>query len=382
MKRHFLQLAGALLTAGVAISCSNKQQTFTIDGTVSEDITDTAYYVYISDASLNFSQVPVDTIIVKDKKFSYTSNIGEPRLINLQAVFKDGTVCNAVVDFFLMPGETAQLKVCNGFYELTGSKFYKEWNDFETFYKNIRKELSTMVAEINTLDRSDTALFNQKVKEYNEKSDSITGYVKEHNSEEGVVVLACAFMGAPTSLLLDSTNLELRNGRLKTFLDTLCVREQRAIEAQKKIEEKYAAAMAETAEGMMFKDFEAEYDGKVQKLSDFVGKGKYVLVDFWASWCGPCRQEIPNLIKVWEKYSGKNFEVLGVASWDEPGDTKKAIDELGIKYPQIMNAQNAGTDVYGIGGIPQIILFGPDGTILHRDLRGNAVEEAVAKYLK
>lgn len=134
MKRHFLQLAGALLTAVVAISCSNKQQTFTIDGTVSEDITDTAYYVYISDASLNFSQVPVDTIIVKDKKFSYTSNIGEPRLINLQAVFKDGTVCNAVVDIFLMPGETAQLKVCNGFYELTGSKFYKEWNDFETFY--------------------------------------------------------------------------------------------------------------------------------------------------------------------------------------------------------------------------------------------------------
>lgn len=143
-----------------------------------------------------------------------------------------------------------------------------------------------------------------------------------------------------------------------------------------------AAAGAATAEGQMFTDFEAEYEGKVQKLSDYVGKGKYVLVDFWASWCGPCRGEIPTIIEVYNKYAGDRFEVLGVATWDEPEDTKAAIEELGIKYPQIMNAQKAGSDAYGIEGIPQIILFGPDGTILKRDLRGEAIAGAVREVLE
>ncbi|MBR1519836.1 MAG: TlpA family protein disulfide reductase [Bacteroidaceae bacterium] len=138
----------------------------------------------------------------------------------------------------------------------------------------------------------------------------------------------------------------------------------------------------ETGEGKMFKDFETEYEGKVTKLSDYVGKGKYVLVDFWASWCGPCRMEIPNLIAVYNKYKGEKFEVLGVATWDEPDATKQAIEELGIPYPQMLNAQKAGSDAYGISGIPQIILFAPDGKIVKRDLRGEEIEKAVADVLK
>jgi hypothetical protein len=74
--------------------------------------------------------------------------------------------------------------------------------------------------------------------------------------------------------------------------------------------------------------------------------------------------------------------VLGVATWDEPKDTEKAIKELKIPYPQIMNAQRAGSDAYGITGIPQIILFGPDGKIVKRNLRGAALEKTVAEVLK
>lgn len=139
---------------------------------------------------------------------------------------------------------------------------------------------------------------------------------------------------------------------------------------------------AETGEGKMFTDFEATYDGKVQRLSDYVGKGNYVLCDFWASWCGPCRMEIPNLIAAYNKYKAKGLVVLGVATWDKAEDTLKTIEELKIPYPQIMNAQQAGSDAYGIEGIPQIILFGPDGTIVARDLRGEAIEEKLAEIYK
>ena len=73
---------------------------------------------------------------------------------------------------------------------------------------------------------------------------------------------------------------------------------------------------------------------------------------------------------------------LGVAVWDKPADTEKAISDMKIPYPQILNAQNAGSDAYGISGIPQIILFGPDGTILKRNLRGEAMEKAIKEALK
>ena len=132
-----------------------------------------------------------------------------------------------------------------------------------------------------------------------------------------------------------------------------------------------------TQEGMMFTDFEV--DGV--KFSDFVGRGKYMLVDFWASWCGPCRREMPNLRAVYDEFHGENFDLLSVAVWDKPEDTVKAAEEEQIVWNQIINAQTLPTDLYGIDGIPHIILFGPDGTILKRNLRGAEIREAVAEAL-
>jgi thiol-disulfide isomerase/thioredoxin len=143
---------------------------------------------------------------------------------------------------------------------------------------------------------------------------------------------------------------------------------------------------AKSGEGSMFIDFEIVQDPakpakSTVKLSDYVGKGKYILVDFWASWCGPCKAELPNIADVYKKYKGKNFDVLSVAVWDEPDATKAAAKELGIKWNQIINAQKIPTDLYGIEGIPHIILFGPDGTILRRGLRGPEIEKAVKEAL-
>lgn len=140
-----------------------------------------------------------------------------------------------------------------------------------------------------------------------------------------------------------------------------------------------------TQAGKMFVDFSGyTVDGKPSKLSDYVGKGKYVLADFWASWCGPCKREIPNLIELQNNFGGDKFVVLGVNVWDEEDKFKAALTSEGITYPQIYiprdNKDNA-TEMYGIRGIPQIILFAPDGTIVKRNLRGDAMKQFVAEQL-
>lgn len=134
---------------------------------------------------------------------------------------------------------------------------------------------------------------------------------------------------------------------------------------------------AATGEGAKYTDFEVNG----QKLSDFVGKdGKYLLVDFWASWCGPCRREIPVIKEILAANTDK-LNVLGVAVWDKLPDTERAIGELGITWPVIKDAGTAPTDIYGISGIPCIMLIAPDGTIVSRDKQGDALKAAVTTAL-
>lgn len=141
-----------------------------------------------------------------------------------------------------------------------------------------------------------------------------------------------------------------------------------------------AANKEKTSEGSKFTDFTITTDSTSQSLSDFVGRGKPVLVDFWASWCGPCIRETKVLKDILAQYGPKGLEVLGVAVWDEPQNTVEAIEKHKLPWPQIMNAQSVPTDIYGISGIPCIILIGPDGTILSRGKQGDELRADVAAY--
>ena len=125
------------------------------------------------------------------------------------------------------------------------------------------------------------------------------------------------------------------------------------------------------------KDFEQQSaDGKTIKVSDF--RGKYLLLDFWASWCGPCRAENPRLVKAYHQYKDQGFEILGI-SLDNPDQRQAwlgAIETDGLTWPQVSDlrgAKNKGAVLYGVNKIPANFLLDPEGRIVAHDLRGQAL---------
>ncbi len=109
----------------------------------------------------------------------------------------------------------------------------------------------------------------------------------------------------------------------------------------------------------------ADLNGAAVKFSDFIGKGDYVLVDFWASWCRPCREAMPELQEVAKKF--KKLKVVGIAISDELAETKQAMEDLKITWTVLSDHEGLSARTYGVNTIPSVILFAPDGTIVARD---------------
>ena len=139
------------------------------------------------------------------------------------------------------------------------------------------------------------------------------------------------------------------------------------------------ASLEKRAPGKMYTDMSInDLNGAVRKLSDWVGKGQYVMIDFWASWCGPCRQEMPNVVANYKKYHAKGFEIIGI-SFDQKADAwKKAVEQMDMTWPQLSDLggwKSAAAGVYGINSIPASILLDGKGKIVALNLRGEKLGE-------
>lgn len=136
-------------------------------------------------------------------------------------------------------------------------------------------------------------------------------------------------------------------------------------------------------EGSKFPDFEEkDLDGKALSIANY--KGKVVLIDFWATWCGPCVGELPNVLKAYEKFHGQGFEIIGVSLDSDEGKLKSFIADKKMTWQQFFDGKGWGNKLaakYGIQSIPATYLLDGEGKIIGKGMRGEALAEAVEKAL-
>jgi len=354
-----------IISMTLLVACDSAKNNFVINGTVPQEIKN-GEIVYMTDYD---SGLIIDSAAVSRGKFIFKGITDNAKAVTLSlgydlqadVILDKGTLSIDMSDPYSAKGNPLTEKL---------NEFYYQCYDAIVLAKNSLSEMGESLSEDEGSQLED-AVFDNLFLEI----DEITKvYLKEHPDDALGAMIFYIWMQNQMNL---TTEWFAQASQLvgESVLDFGPVKQMA----------EYLDMMDKTAVGKPFVDFTIEYgnrDGSAVSLSDYVGKGKYVLVDFWASWCMPCRVEAPVLAEVYKKYKGDRFEIVGVAVMDRRLESMKLIDEDGYTWPQILDAQALPLELYGIQGIPHIILFGPDGTILARNLRGEMIKDKIAEVMK
>jgi len=371
-----------LVLVTLLFSCNKKTQeplpsnTYEITGTATGVVNGLRAYIHSIE---NNRQVTIDTAIVMNETFVFQGNIASPSIKTMTI-----NSIQASLPFVLEPGRASINIIKDSLYfsPVLGTKNNEDYNLYKSEYKNIAQGINVLNEEyIKTEDQEVRSQLIEKARLITSELEefSMDFITRNSNSELSLLLLE-------TETTKKDVNLE----KLKSNYNALqsVIKKNAAfksIGAKINSEISIIEASANLNIGKIAPNFTSpSIDGEMISLNDI--KGKATLIDFWASWCGPCRRENPNIVKVYEKYKDKGLVVIGV-SLDKPGQKarwQKAIEDDNLNWYHVGSMQYFNDPVarmYNVNSIPAAFILDENGKIVAKRLRGAALEKQIASML-
>ncbi|NOZ46444.1 MAG: AhpC/TSA family protein [Chlorobi bacterium] len=360
-----------LLMVSVMFSCMNNKNdgtSFNIKGTLNKDF---AGYVFLQKI-VDRQYQTIDSAEIKNNAFELSGAINSPEMVYLNLSGKDDSY-----SFFIENADlTAEINVDS----IKNSKVAgsETQNVFELFNKNNKefdKSLNDIYVAYKQAGKENQKLIDSLNNAYDSVENEQFAFIKTFIGEHSNSVVAPYLIRRHLIYTLNLEELE----KLTSGLSLSLSESEYTKWLFKRIDVLRKVAIGQPATDFTLTDI----DGNPFPLSQL--KGSIVLVDFWASWCMPCRRENPNVVKIYKKYHSKGFDILGVSFDKDKDKWLKAINDDHLTWNHVSDLKgwnNAAGKIYGVMSIPHTVLINRDGIIVAKNLRGEELEKKVKELLK
>lgn len=372
-KNNIMKKVLAVIALGaVFFACSTSTDGFTINGEISGAMADSTK-IFLKTTDSTNRLIDLDTTNIIDGKFKFTGSSGP---LALHYIIVEGIRANVPV---ILEDGTINLKAQKdslSFAQVVGTPQNDMLEEYLSEQRRIGEMAQSMQKDMQVANQAkDTATMNSLREEFFELQEKAKDFSKEYikNNPNALISVAVLENSFRRKALPTAEVQELFDGLTKEIKASKSGK--RLADELEKISKTEIGAIAPTFSG-------PTPDGSTLALHEV--KGKLTLIDFWAAWCKPCRQENPNIVSVYNKYKDKGLNVVGVSLDRKSEDWLKAIEDDGLAWNHISNLEYFNDPIakeYGINAIPAAFLLDENGVIIAKDLRGPALEQKVAELL-
>ena len=321
---------------------------------------------------------PLDTAVFDGSEASLSTNVGDLGLLLFIVKIQSGDYSNEGYPVILEPGKNIKMTLPSAKGEAAkfeNSRSNELWYECQSLGESTMEDMSPYAAAVGDPNEDPEV---KKVAEA--KLDSAYRAIMQNFASKIIDNAPSAF----SDILLGMYASSFDDSTLTRIVDTLASADSQM--PNFKLIKNALESKSKTSEGQKFIDFTMmSIDGKSVKLSDVVSANKLTLVDFWASWCGPCRAEMPAVVRAYEDFKDKGLAIVAVSLDQDAKAWTDAVNKLGMKWIQVSDLkgwQSEAAQAYSVDAIPACVLIDSEGVIVARNLRGDELSVKIGELLK